>query len=267
MQLASLKSLPGSLYPWTMVARPMPVGHPEVIISNFKELDDYFGLVKCTVLPPRHLYVPVLPMHVGKVKKLMFPLCQTCATKFITNCQHTDEERALTGTWFTEELKLAVRKGYRILKMHLVFHFAERSEDLFKEYVRTFYKKKLQSSKLPNLTDAEIDEFLAAVHEREGVELQRDEFVENPGLRQLTKLMLNNLWGRYGMRQNKTQTKFVTTFTELQRLNDDPSLELSGVRIITDNVVQVAYRKRGEDFVPTSLDTNIYVAIATTAWA
>jgi hypothetical protein len=79
--------------------------------------------------------------------------------------------------------------------------------------------------------------------------------------------MLNNLWGRYGMRQNKTQTKFVHRFTDLQRLHDDPSIEITGVRIITEDVVQVAYRKAGEEFVATSLDTNIYIAVATTAWA
>jgi hypothetical protein len=117
------------------------------------------------------------------------------------------------------------------------------------------------------LSDPEIDEFLSKVHEQEGIQLRREEFVENPGLRQLTKLMLNNLWGRYGMRQNKTKTKFVTSFTELQRLNMDPSLEICGIRIITEDVVQVAYRKVSEDFVPTSSDTNIYIAIATTAWA
>jgi hypothetical protein len=79
--------------------------------------------------------------------------------------------------------------------------------------------------------------------------------------------MLNNLWGRYGMRQNKTQTKFITQFSDLQRIHDDPSLEITGVRVITENVIQAMYRKVSEEFVPTSMDTNIYVAIATTAWA
>lgn len=255
-----------SLYPWTMVARPYPIGHPKVIVNNFAPLEEYFGLMKCTVLPPRKLYIPVLPMHVGK--KLLFPLCGTCATSFHTGyCHHKDEDRAITGTWFTEELKLAVRKGYRILQTHSVFHFERKSMDLFKEYVQTFYKKKLQSSKLPELSEEEIDEFLNTVYEKEGIKLTRQEFVENPGLRQLTKLMLNNLWGRYGMRQNKAQTKFVCTFLDLQRINNDPSLEITAVQVIDENLVQVTYRKAMEELVPIPTDTNIYIAVTTTAWA
>lgn len=257
-----------SLYPSTMVSRPYPVGHPKVIVGNFKELDEYFGLVKCRVLPPKDLYLPVLPMHCGPHKKLVFPLCRSCAESFQTApCRHSDDERALLGTWFTEEVKLAVSKGYRVLRTYSVFHFEETSTDLFKSYIKMFYKRKLQSSKLPFHTEEEVQRFLAEVYEKEGIELEPSDFRENPGLRQLTKLMLNNLWGRYGMRQNKTQTKFVTNFQQLRRLSDDRSLEITGMRVVTENVVQVAYRKATEELVPTSLDTNIFIAVCTTAWA
>ena len=30
-------------------------------------------------------------------------------------CPHRDEERKMTGTWCTEELKMAVQKGYKIM--------------------------------------------------------------------------------------------------------------------------------------------------------
>ena len=52
--------------------------HPEVITENFDEdISNYFGLIKCTVLPPHGLFHPVLPHH-GQ-NKLMFALCKTCA--------------------------------------------------------------------------------------------------------------------------------------------------------------------------------------------
>lgn len=34
-----------------------------------------------------------------------------------STCTHTDEERALVGTWVSEELKLAKKKGYRITEV------------------------------------------------------------------------------------------------------------------------------------------------------
>ena len=32
-----------------------PVGHPKIIFRGFKAIDKYFGLIKCTVLPPPRL--------------------------------------------------------------------------------------------------------------------------------------------------------------------------------------------------------------------
>ena len=57
-------------------------------------LREYFGLVKCSVLPPRTLYHPVLPYRTHG--KLMFPLCRTCADTLQQEpCCHNDSERAL----------------------------------------------------------------------------------------------------------------------------------------------------------------------------
>ena len=53
-----------------------PIGHPQIITENFAPLSEYFGLVKCFVLPPRSLYHPVLPYRTQG--KLIFPLCRTC---------------------------------------------------------------------------------------------------------------------------------------------------------------------------------------------
>ena len=94
------------------------MGHPDIVIENFASLENYFGLIKCRVLAPRKLYLPVLPVRLNG--KLMFPLCYTCATTMQqTSCEHCDKERSIVGTWVTEELKLAVSKGYTILNVSL----------------------------------------------------------------------------------------------------------------------------------------------------
>lgn len=69
-------------------------------------------------MPPRKLYLPVLPVKCRE--KLMFPLCNTCAVTLQQNtCMHTDEERAIIGTWVSEEIKLAKKKGYIITEVSL----------------------------------------------------------------------------------------------------------------------------------------------------
>ena len=103
---------------WTLPAytphvnrsKTVPTGHPEIITENFDEdISNYFGLIKCTVLPPRGLFHPVLPHH-GQ-DKLMFALCKTCAdTGNQTPCAHSDAERAIQGTWCSVELKKALER-------------------------------------------------------------------------------------------------------------------------------------------------------------
>jgi len=42
-----------------------------------------------------------------------------------TPCQHNDEERSLTGTWVTDELKKALERGYVVQHIYEVWHFDE----------------------------------------------------------------------------------------------------------------------------------------------
>ena len=70
--------------------------------------------MKCKVLSPRGLHIPVLPYRSSN--KLLFGLCRTCAEgRHETKCQHNDDQGAITGTWVTDEVKMAIEKGYQIL--------------------------------------------------------------------------------------------------------------------------------------------------------
>jgi len=76
------------------------------------------GLLKCTIVPPPKLYHPALPYRCNN--NLMIYLCRTCVQTCSTGeCTHTeDEDRAFTGTWVMDEVRLAVEKGYRILEIY-----------------------------------------------------------------------------------------------------------------------------------------------------
>lgn len=74
-----------SLYPYTNKYCSYPIGHPKVLASNLSHhMTKYYGLVRCTILPPQDLFHPVLliKMH----NKLMFsPMSYLCRTKI--ECQ------------------------------------------------------------------------------------------------------------------------------------------------------------------------------------
>jgi len=81
-----------SLYPTVQKQEEYPVDHPEIITTNFqKNLNNYFGLIKCLILPPRKLLYPVLPLKINN--KLIFSLCYLCAKLKCEKCNHSDDER------------------------------------------------------------------------------------------------------------------------------------------------------------------------------
>lgn len=51
-----------SLYPWVNKTGKIPVGHPEIITENFRVLEDYEGLIKCKVIPPRQFSIRSYPV-------------------------------------------------------------------------------------------------------------------------------------------------------------------------------------------------------------
>ena len=154
-----------SLYPWVMKYNKNPVGHPEVVLRDFKDVNEHFGLIKCKVLLPRNLNHPVLPVSVDD--KLMFPLCFTCAKNRIKECKHAEIERCFTGTWVTPEIQKAVELGYDPIK---------GPEGLFSKYISTFQGFKQEASGWPEgVIDEEAKEkYIDKYFEREGGKLRKE---------------------------------------------------------------------------------------------
>ena len=120
-----------SLYPYVNKTKRYPIKHPTNIREDFEDIHNYFGLIKCRVLPPAKLYHPVLPLRLEG--KLFFPLCKQCVLDNCNKCQHSELERSFYGTFTTIEVVKALEKGYRILKTKEVWHFDEMTDSLFTE--------------------------------------------------------------------------------------------------------------------------------------
>ena len=119
-----------SLYPTINKYGTYRVGHPQIIVNpESKNIRDYFGIALVDVIAPEKLLHSVLPVKLNG--KLMFLLFVKCVEEQLerqwherTNlCPHSDEQRTMTETWCTPQLQKAVEKGYRILKIHEVWHF------------------------------------------------------------------------------------------------------------------------------------------------
>lgn len=104
-----------SLYPFCMLK-----SLPCEFVSESKDVSD-FGFHKVTIQVPE-CHIPILWV---KTPKLIFPT------------------GVITGTFFSEEINLALRHGAKILKFHEGCQFS-KSENLFKEYINTLYALRLK---------------------------------------------------------------------------------------------------------------------------
>ena len=136
------------------------------------DVNKFEGLVKCKVLPPRGLHIPLLPSHINK--KLMFVLCRKCAeTENQSICNHSVGDRSLSGTWVSVELQKAVQLGYTLLKVYEVWQYDTVTKydpstgdgGLFAQYMNTFMKIKMEASGYPSHcdTDQEKNKYIERV--------------------------------------------------------------------------------------------------------
>ncbi|XP_074650414.1 uncharacterized protein LOC141905419 [Tubulanus polymorphus] len=257
-----------SLYPYVNSRCSYPIGHPTVITENFGDIKDYYGLIKCRILPPRGLYLPILPYRANG--KLSFPLCRSCAedSNQRERCRHSEDERAITGTWVSLEIQKAVELGYRIIGIFEIWN-GERSETgLFADYIGKFLKVKTEVSgwPSPDMTRAEKDQFLSDYFEREGIRLEENNIKKAKGMQTVAKLCLNSMWGKLGQNENKTTAKYISDPGEMYSMLLDDSLETQDLLLGNEEVLRVHYRKRNE-FVESSGKTSVALAAFTTAHA
>src|SRR6266853_2534467 len=295
-----------SLYPTVNYYDEYPTNHEVKIYSPEYYDKNWFGFIKCKVIPPRKLYHPVLPYRQAcdGARKLLFPLCAECSKRIDdvcihTNsnhqcincvkqgvkchhrkllkknckecydnrnqrCNHNDEERTLTGTWLTIEMNKAIEKGYKITKIYEVWHFEQTSRELFKEYVRTFMKIKLEASGLPEGMTKEkyVEESLT----KHNIKLDIDKIDFNPGLRFIAKLCLSSLWGGFGKRTNMKQTEYIEDLDKYYALLNNDTIKNLNMIFINDRTIKATYIYK-DKFEKETFDTNIHIAAFTTAHA
>lgn len=255
-----------SMYPHANATGTYPKGHPtfeyvsefeqtsQTVESNHAKVKSIYGYVECDVTCPTDLLYPVLPER--DKGRLLFTL--------------TPKVKAV---YSTQELTIAIDKGYSITRIYTLLTWNETTTELFKGYVYHFLKGKQEASgwkdKLLNGEPVETieqqDEWIRRYHAEEGVLLERLKVCTNPALRAIVKLCLNNLWGKFAERENMPATRYVG---DTQR---DVLVKMLNEVVVKDMfevgpTLEVVYVKDDDDVVVNPM-RNVAVAACTTALA
>ena len=227
-----------SLYPFVQMYAKFPIDHPQIITSNFQQVENYFGLIYCVVLPPKNLFLPVLPFHSNN--KLVFALCGLCSEiKNTDKCNHTDKQRSITGTWVSEEVKKAIEFGYKVTEIIEVWHFEKTVQynketnelSLFGAYHINTLKEKVEASGYPDNCNTDIakEQYIKDFYINQGIELDRNKIEFNQGRRCVAKIKANSQWGYVAMNNNKTQFKIIHATDEWFNLISNKKYEILSV--------------------------------------
>jgi len=206
------------------------------------------GLMRCTVLPPRDLYHPVLPYRCNG--RLLFRLCRTCAESGSQDqfSHNTVSERALTATWIMHEVRLLVDRGYRVLKIHEFYEDEVTQYDPktgegshFVQYIDTFLKLKAEASGYPGWVQGPEDQNRYAQYFRasEGIELDKTAIQKNAAKKGLAKLCLYSFWGKLTESNNRSRSKMISAPQELFRSLATPDIEVTNPLFAAPEVVWV----------------------------
>jgi hypothetical protein len=111
-------------------------------------------------------------------------------------------------------------------------HFPYTSKDLFAVYIRIWKTIKYKASGWPD--DIDRKEYLRLLRDNEGIVLQEADIQENLALRTLAKMMLNSLWGKFGIRLDVINrlTRFVTNSHQLSRIFESGKYSIQAANLI-----------------------------------
>lgn len=268
-----------SLYPFVNWRGKYPLRHPKQILvgqvqCDTIDLNDVEGLIKCQILPPQKLKIPVLPAKINS--KLIFPLCRMCAEQQnINKCSHNEQERALVGTWVSCEVKMALKHGYKILSKIEIWTYETTQYDpttktggLFTNYMKTFLKIKQESSGWPPDCDTQEkkDAYVEMYEKTQDIKLDYDKILVNPSYRSLAKLCANSLWGKLCQREERIQNTVIREPHDLYQMLISPAITVNDICVVSEAVC-VQWKINHEEDQNVSKDVCVLAGAYTTTSA
>ncbi len=230
-----------------------------------------YGTMLITLLPPRKLFLPILLMKTAEGKSIN-TLCSKCAeTNNLTLlCNHSDNERAITESYFISEISYALQQGYKLLRIHECHNY-ENVKFILKDFIEKINVLKLMNSDCFTncINDFEKQEYCNYLNNEMKLNppfcITLKNVQNNLGKRNFFKLMANGFFGKFSQQQNKCKTIFASNQNELEKIYFS-DVEIRDIFSLNDQICQVQIKPN--DFkLPPNRKGNCYIGGQITAYA
>nr|CAD2176707.1 unnamed protein product [Meloidogyne enterolobii] len=186
------------------------------------------------------------------------------------NCQHSDRQRGWVSTCTSIELNAALDEGYIVTKIYRVLEYQQSDNELFRPYMREFLAHKIHASGFDEKirgNSEEEEKFVKECWEMFGMKIEKEKMVPNKGKRAIAKLAVNNLWGRFSLRnQGFTQTHITDDLAELGEYIHNNSIEVAAIEELNSETMMIRYSKKKE-WIEEHDSSNVVISLWTTSAA
>ena len=263
-----------SMYPYICSHKTVPFGHPDILFGGTcdkerlqaRHPDRYFGYIRCFVVPNPRCVLGLLPSRCetakGGTERLVFSLVPQ------------------EGTWFSEELYLAMENGYEVTELYEVYHFPEdrRTDKYFRGYMSFFLRIKQEAegwvkagATSENPTEEEKDQVIENLYVQNGrmARMRKENVRVDPVLRALAKLYLNSLWGKLAQDVEQVNSTILGDYTSwMKEIVLNPEVDRSSLRYRQmPGAAFMCYFQKFKEHKRLSPQVNIWMAASVTAWA
>ena len=218
------------------------------------------GIVKCRIYLPRDAdeavqFIPFIPTnYMNKVYRVS---CHACLeTKSQSLCQHTNQERAIIGTYYLHEILYALKIGYRVDTYFEIMYY-EDQQPFLRSYFSLLASQKIRFQGVPPeyLGDEEtycdeINESLSLKHDIE--KLSPLKLRHDATSASFYKFWLNASLGKFSQRSTGVtdSLEFVTSRHRLNDLLNDQTLEIRNVTLMNESTLALKTRSKSQDLRP-----------------
>lgn len=257
-----------SLYPWVCATQRMCTGHPTILFGNDIDMtkmerdheEAYFGYAHVIVKGTQDDYFGGLPRRDPRSGRLLF-----------------DNSHTYRTVCFIDELRERIDNGLVLERVLEVWDFPRETSTVgpMAGYVAHFLRDKMECSGWKALCgrvpESDVEKKEICDHlEQENLGLCRpreDKIADNPGGRQLAKLRLNMLWGKFVQCPRGQAQEFISSYEEYLKLWYNPQIDKTTLmfRKIRNDFLEVRYSFLGA--LRSPMNTHYYLGGSCTAQA